>query len=91
MNDLKMLLILFVVLVILAWFVHKKAQKAGSFTKWLWMGFFGSATAVLIWGIFTIFVHMESWVWKQVLMIFSIWIFTPAGAMIGGWIYEKQR
>lgn len=91
MGDLGILLLIFGVLVLFAWFVRRKANKAGGFTRWLWMAFFGAVSAFLVYVIFMFFVHMESWVVKQLTMFIVFALVTPTAGMLGGMLYDKRK
>lgn len=91
MGDFGILLLIFGVLVLVTWFVRRKANKAGGFLRWLWMAVFGAVSAFLVYVIFMFFVHMESWVLKQLTMFIVIALVTPTAGYIGGMVYDKRR
>lgn len=91
MNDLVTLLIIFGVLVGFTWFVWRKAKKAGSFTKWLWMSGFGAVSAFLIYMVFVFFIHIENAILKQLTMFITLAVVTPPAGWIGGMIYDKRK
>lgn len=91
MNDVVTSLLIFLIVVGVAFFVRHKAGTAGGFGKWLWMAVFGAACAFFVYLIFTFFVHYENPVLKLFMMFVVLAIVTPVAGWIGGAIYDKRK
>ncbi len=91
MGDLLKLFVVFLVLVVMAYFVRRKSKAAGSFGKWLWMAMFGAISAFLVYAIFITLIHMDSWIIKQLTMFLALAIVTPTAGHLGGLLYDRKR
>ena len=90
MNDVVTSLVIFGILVAVAWFVHYKAGKAGGFGRWLWMAFFGASSAFLVYVGFNYLVHYQNPVLKMFMLFIILAIVCPIAGFLGGFIYDKR-
>lgn len=84
------LLLILGVLVLMAWFVQKKAKQSGGFGRWLWQIVFIAVSIFLVYMVFLLFVPIENWVVKLLFQFIAMGIATPTAARIGGMLYDRK-